>query len=196
MAGAGFTDVQRIELMQIMCDVFGNQLGQPGPPGEPGPPGPPGATGSTNGNGANDRFVFQNVGFFDPLYDGKSIDIETVMEHANKDIYFRDTHFFIERITDVSRTKNYVVRQNFQFCFRNSALEWYISELTSGNKRLLIYGNGIDEWVTMLKNRFKTSKFTGMAAVMRKSIHSTTQLNVENPENIFRPSYEQLKLRD
>ena len=93
MAGAGFTDVQRTEFMQMMRDVFGNQFGQPGPPGEPNPFGPPGATGSTNGNGANNRFVPQNVGFFDPFYDGKSVNIGTAMEHAGKNIYFRDVIF-------------------------------------------------------------------------------------------------------
>ena len=79
------------------------------------------------------------------------------MEPANKNIYFRDIHFFIDRITDVSRTKNDVVRQNFQLYFRISGLKWYIFKLTNGNKRLLIYGNGVDEWATMLKNRFQTS---------------------------------------
>ena len=103
--------------------------------------------GSTNdnGNGINARFVFQNVGFFNPFYDGKSIDIKTAMEHVNKHIYFRDVHFFIDRITDISRIKNDVVRQNFRLCFRNSALKWYTFELTNGNKRSLIYGNGVDE---------------------------------------------------
>ena len=168
MAGAGFTDVQRTELMQMIRDVLGNQFNQPGPPGEPSPPGPPGATGSVNGNGANDRFVPQDVGFFDPFYDGKSVNTGAAMEHTGKDTYFRDVHFFIDRITDVSRIKSDVVRQNFQLCFRGSALEWYTSELTDGIKRLLIYGNRIDEWVTMLRARFKASKFTGMAAVMRK----------------------------
>ena len=73
MAGTGFIGVQRIILMQMIRDVFGNQPGQPGPPGEPGPFGPPGATGSANGNGANDRFVFQNVGFFDPFTTGNQL---------------------------------------------------------------------------------------------------------------------------
>ena len=33
---------------------------------------------------------------------------------------------------------------------------------------MLIYGNGVDEWAIILKNRFKTSKFTGIAAVIKK----------------------------
>ena len=94
----------------MMRDVLGNQPGQPAPPGEPGPSGPPGVTGSTNGNGINDRFVPQDVGFFDPFYDGKSVNIRTAMEHANKDIHFRDVHFFIDRITDVLRIKSDAVR--------------------------------------------------------------------------------------
>ena len=105
-----------------MRDVFGNQPGQPNPPGELKPFEPPKTVGLTNDNGnkINNRFVFQNVGFFDPFYDKKSIDIKTVMEHVNKDIYFRDIHFFIDRITDVSRTKklfgkisNYIFETQF-----------------------------------------------------------------------------------
>ena len=88
MVGTGFIEAQRIELMQMVRDVFGNQPNQPGFPREPGPFGPPGATGSTNGNGTNDRFVFQNVGFFDTFYDGKSVNIGTAIKHAGKNIYF------------------------------------------------------------------------------------------------------------
>ena len=69
---------------------------------------------------------FRTLVFFYPFYDGKSINIGTVMEHANEDIYFRDIHFFIDWITDVLRTKIDIVRQNFQLYFRNSVLEWYI----------------------------------------------------------------------
>ena len=121
-----------------------------------------------NGNGM-ERFVPQDVGFFDPFYNGKLINTGFVMEHAGKNTYFRDVHVFIDKIIDVSRTKNDLVRQNLQFCFRNSILKCYISEFTDGEKRLLIYGNGVEKWTILFRARFKISKFTGIAIVLKKN---------------------------
>ena len=90
------------------------------------------------------------------------------MEHAGKDTYFRDVHVFIDRIIDVSRTKSDLVRQNLLLCFRSSVLEWYISEFTDGEKRLLTYGNGVEKWTILFLARFKTSKFTGIAVVLKE----------------------------
>ena len=113
-------------IRRIIIQVSAEAQREPGFPGSPGLPGPPGIAGMTgNGSGA-ERFVPQNVGFFDPFYDGKSINTGSVMEHAGKDTYFRD----------VTRTKGDVVRQNLQLCFRSPTLEWYISEFTDGEKRV------------------------------------------------------------
>ena len=90
------------------------------------------------------------------------------MEHAGKDIYFRDVHVFTDRIIDVTRTKNDVVRQNLQLCLRGSVLKWYISEFTDGEKRLLTYGNGVEKWTILFRTRFKTSRSTGMAIMLKK----------------------------
>ena len=124
--------------------------------------GPPETAGVASGSGTK-RFVFQDVGFFDPFYDGISINTRSAMEHVGKNTYFRDVHVFIDRIVDVSRTKSDVVRQNLQFCFRDSVLKWYISEFTDNEKRLLTYGNGVEKWTILFRARFKTSKSTGMA---------------------------------
>ena len=93
------------------------------------------------------------------------------MEHAGKNIYFRDVHVFIDRIIDVSRTKSDVVRQNLQLCFRGAILKWYIFEFTDGEKRLLIYYCiGVEKSTILFRARFKTSKSIGIT-VMLKKIH-------------------------
>ena len=67
------------------------------------------------------------------------------MEHAGKNTYFRDVHVFIDKIIDVSRTKNKMVYQNLQLCFWGSILKWYVFEFTDGEKRFLTYGNGVEK---------------------------------------------------
>ena len=39
--------------------------------------------------------------FFDSLYDGKSAFIENIIEHFEKNIYFRNVHIFVKRIKDM-----------------------------------------------------------------------------------------------
>lgn len=58
------------------------------------------------------------------MYNEKSMNIEQIMEHAEKSIYFRIVHLFIER------TKNITILQNDQHgrdnlftCLRNAALQ-------------------------------------------------------------------------
>ena len=154
-------------IRKIITQVLAEARQEPGLFGPPGFPGPPGVNGNGNGSGM-ERFILQDVSFFDPFYDGKSINTGLAMEHAGKNTYFRDVHVFIDKSIDVSRTKSDVVRQNLQLCFRGSVLKWYTSEFTDGEKRLLIYGNGVEIWIILLRTRFKTSKSTGMAVVLKK----------------------------
>ena len=114
-------------IRKIVIQILAEVQRKPGPFGPPGPPRPPGTAGVTNGIGdGTERFIFQDVKNFDPFYDGKSINTGFTMEHAGENTYFRDVHVFINKIIDVSRTKNDVVRQNLQLCFRSSVLKWYI----------------------------------------------------------------------
>ena len=142
------------------------QAGQPGPPGPAGPEGPPGIDAAAASSGK--RFSAADIGFFDPFYDGKSVDTAPAMEHSGKDTFFRDVHVFIDRIKDVARTQPELLRRNLQLCLRGSALEWYTSELTDGEKRLAQYGDNVDEWTTLLLARFKPPRSTGMAVVLRE----------------------------
>lgn len=143
--------------------------GPPGPPGPPGDPGAPGADAGGNGNGNGNRFLATDVGFFDPFYDGKSSDTGAGMEHAGKDTYFRDVTMFIDRIKDVARVKGAeLLRNNLQICLRGEALEWYTCQLTDNEKRLLTYGNHVDEWSAALLERFGPTKASGMAIIVKE----------------------------
>ncbi|KAL8820158.1 MAG: hypothetical protein Q9223_001575, partial [Gallowayella weberi] len=73
--------------------------GPPGPQGPPGPRGEPGLDG-VGGNG-QPRWHANDLGFFDPMYDGKSVSSGSPMEHTGKDTIFRDVHLFIERAKEL-----------------------------------------------------------------------------------------------
>ena len=41
------------------------------------------------------KFVFDDVGFFDPFYESKIIDIVLITKHFNKNIFFCNIYIFI-----------------------------------------------------------------------------------------------------
>ena len=53
----------------------------------------------------SDRFNLDDVGFFDPFYDSKTIDTAPAIEHAGKSTFFRDIYVFIDRVKDIARAK-------------------------------------------------------------------------------------------
>ena len=145
------------------------QPGAPGEPGAPGAPGVPGADGVGAANGGQPRFNSSDVGFFDPFYDNKSIDTAPAMEHTGKDTFFRDVVAFIDRIKEMARVKGAeLLRNNLSTCLRGEALEWHTSQLTDNEKRLLTYGNDVDEWCAALLERFGPTKQSGMAIIARE----------------------------
>lgn len=158
------------------------QPGQPGPPGPPGPPGQPGEPGEANGAGVMPRFLSSDVGFFDPFYDGKSNDTGAGIEHAGKETYFRDVTMFIDRIRDVARVKGAeLLRNNLQICLRGEALEWYTCQLTDNEKRLMTYGNHVDEWNTALLERFGPTKALGMATIVKERYSHSDAIRHREP---------------
>ena len=79
---------------------------------------PPTPTSSTT-----PRWNPNEVEFFDPQYDGKTIHSgATPIEHAGKDTFFRDVHLFIERAKQFVLTKGDIVRENLWLSLRGSAL--------------------------------------------------------------------------
>ena len=88
---------------------------------------------------------------------------------TGKETFFRDVIVFIDRIRDVARIRGgEFVRANLQLCLRGEALEWYTSQLTYGEKRLLTYGQELDEWVSFLMERFGAPKSIGIAQLLKE----------------------------
>ena len=160
---AGFTEAQLAELRAMMAEFR-----VPGPPGAPGDPGPQGEPGpASNANGGTDRFNPDDVGYFDPFYESKSVDTAPAIEHTGKSTFFRDIHVFIDRVKDVVRAKgDTLLRQNLQICLRGTALAWFTTELTENDKRLVTYS--IDEWYRLLLARWKQPRSQGMAVLLRE----------------------------
>ena len=116
----GFSEAQLAELRAMIAE-FRAMPGPPGPPEDPGPQGEPGPAG--NDTGGTERFNPDDVGYFDPFYENKSIDTAPAIEHTDKSTFFRDIHVFIDRVKDVARAKSdTLLRQNLQIYLRGSAL--------------------------------------------------------------------------
>ena len=94
--------------------------------------------------------------FFDSLYDEKSAVIDNVIEHFDKDTYFRDIYIFIERIKNIAQIKDdTIVRNNLYTCLRETALAWYTSNLGEDQKRLVKLSNGVNKWIRVLLKKFR-----------------------------------------
>ena len=114
---SGFTEQQLATLRALIGESRATP-GERGERGERGEPGPP------DGNGGSERWNAQEIGFFDPHYDGKTAATASAVEHAGKDTYFRDVHVFIEKIKDMATIKEAeMVRNNLYTCLRGTALE-------------------------------------------------------------------------
>ena len=94
----GFSQQQWTALQGLLRSVSG-------PPGERGPPGLNGLD-ATVGNAQPSRWNPSDVGFFNPMYEDKSIASgASPMEHTPKETYFRDVHIFLEHARDVASIK-------------------------------------------------------------------------------------------
>lgn len=149
-------------------------LPQRGQPGEPGIPGEPGA-GTGNGNSGS-RWIAADLGFFDPLYEGKSVASGAPpLEHSGKDSYFRDVHAFNDRAKELGVTKGAkMVRENLWLSPRGTAMKWWDTELSANEKRMSRMSEeghdvtGIDEWITLLHGRFKEPPHVAMDTLMHE----------------------------
>jgi hypothetical protein len=58
------------------------------------------------------------------MYDNKSVVTEEFIEHAEKNIYFRDVHLFLKRVKDVAKVKDAAqIRENLFTCLRELTLQ-------------------------------------------------------------------------
>ena len=62
-----------------------------------------------NVNNETERFNLNDVNYFDSFYKNKSIDIVSIIEHINKNIFFYNIHVFVNRVKNVAYVKNNVI---------------------------------------------------------------------------------------
>ena len=116
------------------------------------------------------RWMANDLGFFDPNYDDKTIHTAASIEHAGKDTFFRDVHLFVDRATQLSATKSFkVVRDNLWLSLRGSAISWYTSELSDAERRLTTLGDELEEWTKLLVKRFKQPSFVAMESLLKET---------------------------
>jgi hypothetical protein len=53
-----------------------------------------------------DRWNATDLEFFDSAYEEKIISSAKSIQHANKNTYFRDVHFFVDRAKDIALFKD------------------------------------------------------------------------------------------
>ena len=179
-----FTEAQQRTIAEIVRQVLAAQSasssGPQGPSGEPGPPGLDGA-----GNGTT-RWNAGDLGFFDPLYDGKSASNSEAITHTGKDTYFRDVHLFIERAKDLATVKGAeLVRDNLWTCLRGTALAWWTGEFSEDQKRMikLTAGNNdqLGEWIRLLHGRFKAPSNIALEALIKEKYTLRDAANHREP---------------
>ena len=74
----------------------------------------------------------EEVGYFDPEYQGESIsqNINSAVVNAGKHVYYRDVYIFVDRLKDLgAQYGNTTVFNLIVACFRGSALMWYSMDL-------------------------------------------------------------------
>ena len=160
------------------------QRGPTGPGGPPGPAGPAGPATEAADAARGSRWNAADLGFFDPLYDGKSVSTGAGIEHAGKDTYFRDVHLFIERAKQLAVVKDArEVRNNLWMSLRGTALEWWTAELSDTERRITTYGNGddVNEWTKLLAERFKEPSNVALGTMLQEKFTLRDAANKREP---------------
>ena len=103
---SGFSQQQFLAIQQMIQGAVAGAAGTAGPPGPPGPPGPQGTPAPTTHTGAGDKWNAQEIGFFDPFYEEKTVATGGPVASSDKNTYFRNIHMFINRITNMTSVKD------------------------------------------------------------------------------------------
>ena len=100
----------------------------------------------------------KKLDFFD-FYLSSFYEIDSMIKN-DKNLYYRNVHFFCERIHDLTIIKNKkLIKANLNTCLRDTVFIWYIAELND-LKRFDIRNLSLNEnWINELKKRFKSNHF-------------------------------------
>ena len=171
--------------MMIFFANVGIQPKSPGPPDFAGTPGRNGTTVITTVDVTNISWNPNEMGVFDPIYDNKSINIGSAIEHVGKNIYFRDVHFFIERIQKITLIKPVdFVRVNFWMNFRGTAFEWWTTELSNTEKKTK-FGDSVDEWFTLLIFKLKKPFTAAIDIMFHEKYTMKNEVNCREPREFI-----------
>jgi hypothetical protein len=89
--------------------------------------------------------------------------------HAEKNIYYKDVHVFIEKIKKMIIVLDFeMIKKNLFSCLREIVLMWHTVELFDVFRRILSYEKNVDEWVQTLTARFKTQVTTTTANLLKE----------------------------
>ena len=122
-----------------------------------------------NSNNDNTKWNAEELRFFDSIYDNKSTNIDQVMKHAEKNIYFRDVHLFLNRVKDMILIhEDQFVRENLFICLRDTALQWYIAEISIETKKLFRYEQNLRYWTEQFLKRFNKSFDVSIITILKK----------------------------
>ena len=123
---------------------------------------------------------FEDFDFFDSHLSAK-YESESMIRD-DKNVYYRNVHFFIERILDLVATKNHdVVKINLNTCLQNIALIWYIDELTILKRFELRQIDLTKEWINSLKKRFKFNQFVAINSLIAERFFIVDVCNDREP---------------
>ena len=124
---------------------------------------------TSNSSNDNTKWNAEKLRFFDSMYDNKSISIDQVMKHAEKNIYFRDVYLFLNRVKNMTLIhEDQFVRENLFICLRDTALQWYTAEISIETKKLLRYEQNLRYWTEQFLKRFKKSSDVSIITILKE----------------------------
>jgi hypothetical protein len=116
-----------------------------------------------------DRWIAVDLEFFDSIYDEQFTITTDSMQHVDKNIYFRNVHFFIDRVKNIAVIKEIeTVRNNLYTCLRDTVMIWYTAELFEKAKELVKTKNNLDVWKSYLIKRFRDRLNVAMIIIIKE----------------------------
>ncbi|KAK7536805.1 uncharacterized protein J3D65DRAFT_602864 [Phyllosticta citribraziliensis] len=101
------------------------------------------------------RFDPRDIGFYQKDFDyssGNPISYTTGMDGRR---LYRNVEFFIEAIANAAqKIPEQVLRDNLQHCLHGDAYTWYSSILTADQREELTKGDGLSNWIGLLRGKW------------------------------------------
>ncbi len=117
----------------------------------------------------SNRWVTADLRFFDSTYDEKILTTIESMQHAKKNIFFKNIHLFIDRVKNFAMIKDYdTMKNNLYTCLRDMTMTWYTIEFFEKIKKLIKTKNNLNVWERYLIKRFRKRSTMTMITITRE----------------------------